>query len=344
MFDFQSKNLAGERLEEMEKFMAFWLGPREPEFGEPGAALAAVRLPGPLRRFYAFAGRWPANEVHPHARGAFRNQDRLASVSTLEQSDDGKLVFVVENQGNWVCATLLEGEDPPVWVSNPEETSATGRWSLVTDSLSRFLAVFVLRECIFGARAALCDEKGAARFEQARDGGTGVHLIASGPYPSEDREERFWLWGSSVLAGEIGGQIWLAANGPDGMAALQVGETGGGKAVRVAFSLPEDWDLSIFPDGSAEIGVEVESGSNARIPPGTFDFSRVEDFVARLAVKDWREGDFPVLVFRSGKDTTPAAFLRDETAVRDLFKKALSSVFEKGRDFEARLELQPPFP
>ena len=50
---------AEDRLTELERFLEFWLGPRCPEYGESPEKLASMQLPDPLRRFYAFAGRWP---------------------------------------------------------------------------------------------------------------------------------------------------------------------------------------------------------------------------------------------------------------------------------------------
>src|SRR3712207_6894746 len=47
------------RMDELERFIRFWLGPRKAGYGEPKKALDRDPLPEPLRRLYAFAGRWP---------------------------------------------------------------------------------------------------------------------------------------------------------------------------------------------------------------------------------------------------------------------------------------------
>ena len=50
-------------MEELEKFIVFWIGPRREEYGVPGDVLDGYRLPDPLRRLYSFAGRW--KRPHP---------------------------------------------------------------------------------------------------------------------------------------------------------------------------------------------------------------------------------------------------------------------------------------
>jgi hypothetical protein len=58
MFRFLDAATADERMAELERFIEWWYGPRKPEYGTPADEL--YDLPAPLRRFYAFAGRWPS--------------------------------------------------------------------------------------------------------------------------------------------------------------------------------------------------------------------------------------------------------------------------------------------
>jgi hypothetical protein len=58
MFRFLEAKDANERMDELERFLTFWYGPRRPEYGEANESLRRFPLPEPLRRFYAFAGRW----------------------------------------------------------------------------------------------------------------------------------------------------------------------------------------------------------------------------------------------------------------------------------------------
>src|SRR5262245_50289124 len=51
---------ARERMDELERFLTFWYGSRKDKYSEPPSRLQALPLPYPLRRFHAFAGRWPS--------------------------------------------------------------------------------------------------------------------------------------------------------------------------------------------------------------------------------------------------------------------------------------------
>ena len=46
---------------------------------------------------------------------AFAKQDNLVALDRLKTEQDGKIVFVSENQDIWDCRTLAQGDDPPVW-------------------------------------------------------------------------------------------------------------------------------------------------------------------------------------------------------------------------------------
>jgi hypothetical protein len=58
-FDLMGAKSASERMQILLHFIEFWLGSRRLEYGESAEALAALRLPIPLRVLYEFAGRWP---------------------------------------------------------------------------------------------------------------------------------------------------------------------------------------------------------------------------------------------------------------------------------------------
>jgi len=72
----------------------------------------------PLRRLYAFAGRWPKpdrDEPIAFSVPALSHQDTLFALDRLETTDEGKILFLEENQAVWNCRTLADGSDPPVW-------------------------------------------------------------------------------------------------------------------------------------------------------------------------------------------------------------------------------------
>ncbi len=129
----------------IERMTELWFGHRGPWHGIAADKLAATRLPAPLRWLYGFAGEWPSNNAW---ESVFAYQDLLLPFETLFM-DDGKLVFVSENQGVWLVGTLPDGDDPPVWVRENEPESP---WYKLCDSLTEFLVTFCLHEIVFGAR------------------------------------------------------------------------------------------------------------------------------------------------------------------------------------------------
>src|SRR5690348_2133123 len=111
-FALQAAQSAKERMDELEKFIVFWLGPRKTEYGEPDSAIHRVSLPYPLRRLYSLAGKWsPVHGYRSDQPNVFSVQDYLRPLDRLQQSEDGKVVFLVENQCCWTCATLPNGDD-----------------------------------------------------------------------------------------------------------------------------------------------------------------------------------------------------------------------------------------
>jgi hypothetical protein len=140
MFRFLAKRSARTRLDELERFLEFWYGPRRPEYGEPQRRLRKLSLPYPLRRFYAFAGRWPAPA--PLYRGDTfyegHGGHHLQTADGVKRLPRGRLNFFMEYQGDWQGLTLTEGDDPPVWIKGVCGDGQRGT-AQVSGSLSRFL-------------------------------------------------------------------------------------------------------------------------------------------------------------------------------------------------------------
>jgi hypothetical protein len=162
---------ADARLTGLERFLEFWLGPRRPEYGEPAENLAKMELPESLRRFFTFAGRWPP-AYPPYCANRFHVQDRFLPLDPGPWRNVYRsgpyLVFVAENQGVWEVATLAQGDDPPVWVS--EDCSHRGPspiWRLLDKPLSHFLVTFVLQEALFGSEFGACHEDALSVFTGA---------------------------------------------------------------------------------------------------------------------------------------------------------------------------------
>ena len=77
-------------MSELERFIVCWLGPRHEDYGEPESSLNRLRIPDPLRRLYAFAGRWPSMTGRDEMCkkygwvSNFSSQDILLRASRLE--------------------------------------------------------------------------------------------------------------------------------------------------------------------------------------------------------------------------------------------------------------------
>jgi hypothetical protein len=122
MFRFLAATNAAERMSELERFVEFWYGPRRPEFGVPDTLTRYPTLPDPLRRFYAFAGRWPSLDLRYDAEFFYTGAGghHLLAPDAVGPAPDGRLRFFMEYQGDWDGVTLPGERDPPVWIS--------GRW------------------------------------------------------------------------------------------------------------------------------------------------------------------------------------------------------------------------
>ncbi|MCA9025826.1 MAG: hypothetical protein KDA86_11525 [Planctomycetaceae bacterium] len=110
MFDLMRHRDDPDRLmTELEKFIEFWFGSRQPEYGVSEEKLRELRMPTPLKRLYAFAGEWPGG----HYDSVFSQDNYLFPIEWIT-TRDGKLIFARQPDGGWDCGTELEGDDPPV--------------------------------------------------------------------------------------------------------------------------------------------------------------------------------------------------------------------------------------
>src|SRR6266498_2684923 len=162
---------ADPRLSGLERFLEFWLGPRRPEYGESPEKLARTELPGSLRRFYTFAGRWPP-AFPPYCLNRFCGQDRFLPLDPGPWGNVYRsgpyLVFVAENQGVWEVATLPSGADPNVWVSEDcSHRTSNPTWRPLDNPLSHFLVTLVLQETMFSSEFLACHENALSVFASA---------------------------------------------------------------------------------------------------------------------------------------------------------------------------------
>ena len=151
-FNILAAQAASQRLDELERFIEYWYGPRKDSYGESEERLSRYPLPAPLRRFYAFAGRWPPPPETADAAEFFYSGaggHHLQPLDYVKVRQDGRLEFFMEYQGDWVGLTLPSEADPPVWLEgrffeDEEVDPRRTHTRLACDSLSRFLVTHCL--------------------------------------------------------------------------------------------------------------------------------------------------------------------------------------------------------
>ncbi len=332
------------RMDALCEFIEFWLGPRQQSYGEPARALRARSLPMPLERLYEFAGRWPSWEDDgpmQYVVPALSRQDGLVALEHLSTEADGKVVFLSENQGNWDCRTLPDGEDPPVWCYgdhvDEHENWFTGE-KLVCDSLSRFLVTSVLQELSLGSRLHLFDDGLTARFESQRS--RSVPIWTHGPYVHGNDHE-FELWGD-VLVANLWGDHGFAANHPEGIAFLTDNQ---GCVTHIGLSMYPSWSLDIGEDGSAEVAHRIaQTKEAAEAPAGTFDFPALLDaLTARASKQGHYERDVAFFTRRKGQNSGQfAKFIGDRTWINGLFRLAIDKASRRNKALAKLIESDWP--
>jgi hypothetical protein len=211
------------------RLLVEWCGPRRTEYGLPTEATQRRPMPASLREFYEFAGNWPGVIV----------QNRLLPPSEM-WTEDGKLVFYVENQGVDIWATApTETPDAPVWV---RENDPGESW-FEEEPLSRFLLQLVVYETIMGAReGAMAAWLPLAEMEQLS---RRVHELPLAPWHRPLYPTRFYA-GERVL-------LTVMPNpGPEDEAyvSLYVGALDADALTIVADHVDDSWDYFSPRDGA----------------------------------------------------------------------------------------------
>lgn len=331
-FNLQSASTSDKLMDELEKFIVFWLGPRREEHGEPQSKLDALRLPKPLRRLYSFAGRW--QQQHPQAYeqiGVFSCEDGLRQLEHLEWSDDGKLIFLDENQAVWTCATLTDGDDPPVWVEDVFEEYEQGKWGLVTESLSRFLVTFCLRGMLYGSKYCLHDKAFERLWDASSDERTSLWL--DGDYTYSARTCSFYLIGSDILVLDERGSRTFATKTEHGRQYLADFESEI-FCLSLSPSPGIGWSLTIKMNGAAEIGLPNHSDSSANTPIGIFDFADVRDRLLAACTEDEVGAHWCAYFHRSGQAYCSGKSLNDDVVGRAVFRTAFEAITSKESRFD----------
>ncbi|MFN3153353.1 hypothetical protein [Bremerella sp.] len=330
MPDFQPRladaTTARERMDALCEFIEFWLGTRQEEYSESMYDVESISLPMPLQRLYSFAGRWPGFDKRleqPFVVGAFACQDSLRPLSQLKLSDTGRVIFLDENQGCWVCSTLTEGDDPPVWCDGdfylddePQQDE-----QMVCESLSRFLVTFVLQEILLGSRVCLVDDGLSEQFEADKDQATIVW--ENGPYVYGSHAV-FYLW-NGVLVANLWGSYSFGANDEQAIAFLRQRE---GDVKKIGIHVWMAWRLEITLSGAGKIRyTEWPNEEEATFADGTFDFSALLEELAGSVEQQGDARKNPVLFLdREGQSCTEGKNMHNQQRVTQLFEYALAHV------------------
>lgn len=230
MFNFSTKRSARTRLDELERFLEFWYGPRRSEYGEPADRLQKLSLPDPLRRFYAFAGRWPA--ARPLYRGDTfyegHGGHHLRYPNHIKVLPRRRLNFFMEYQGDFDGLTLAEGDDPPVWIKGVWGDGERGTVQVST-SLSKFLVTHCLMATLYEFTNSPCHGTGntLAGGERLvdwfrRSQSSAVRIWSADHRPCSHYSGTFYLLHERILVHEEGRKSFhFGALHPDGVALLE---------------------------------------------------------------------------------------------------------------------------
>jgi hypothetical protein len=228
---------ADERLTALERFIEFWYGPRRPEFGDPEAIVRSRELPGSLRRFHAFAGRWPAPKPDGDLEFFYTGAGghHLLPLSETGPTSDGRLRFFMEYQGDWYGVTTPGEPDPPVWITgrwddedNSGEAEDVPRSQARTRRVSATLSEFLVTHCLM--TTACEDGNGTNAWAAPHAGDTSladwfrrdrVHaelVWESQPSGCPNYDGTFYLLHGHVLVLDVGSRMLLfAALHPEGI-------------------------------------------------------------------------------------------------------------------------------
>ena len=320
-FAFQTASTPDQLMDELERFLIFWLGPWKAEYGEPESALSTQRLPDPLRRLYGFAGRWTREDAETQQTNWVLNTgEGFRRLENLERTRFGTLFFGDECEQNWSCATRTKGADPPAWVKDRCGADLFC-WRRLGRSLSRFLVTLCLRQLVGGSRLMLFDASLTQWFLASAE--TAVPIMIGGPFPYYERGASFYLLDGSVLAADFDQDgIALAANDEKGVALL---ETHRSPISQLVLRQGPTWELMIEPDGSAKVVVPSGSG---RVPPGVFPFAGTRDRLLAVCSRPSSPSKPWLALFpRKGQATWEAyRQLNDPGLASELFFRAVEAV------------------
>ena len=120
------------RVDGLEQFMVSWFGPppgREEELDGDTSVVPRALVDG-----YRLISRWGMQSMVSF--------NHAVELSKLHADDDGIVRFWYESQGCWEWATTNQGDDPPVYESEPG--CEFEPWQTIEKTVSKFLLSAVL--------------------------------------------------------------------------------------------------------------------------------------------------------------------------------------------------------
>ncbi|MFK7802737.1 MAG: hypothetical protein AB8G95_13965 [Anaerolineae bacterium] len=120
-------------------------------------------MPAPLHQLYAFCYNWPREQSLANGIPLLSVQNYLSLQPVTHETDErippGLVCFANENQGVTRWATLLEGDDPPVYGRDYEDDEIYqspdgeyhGSWRKLHTPLTDFLIGYVLNELVLSS-------------------------------------------------------------------------------------------------------------------------------------------------------------------------------------------------
>ena len=202
------------QLEDLKAFMVDWYGGYDDSYGVPEKEIPEF-LPKALKELYAFAGRWKdGSPGHmENSPEIFQHQDALFCVEHLSVKE-GRVTFVMENQGNWTCQVEAGNDDSPVysdaylsWTVDASEPA------VVSESIYHFLKTFCLQEIVLGCKhlygvyGSMEDTQGVFKDSLEEIWIDGHYVYPEGEEPTH----MIYRCGDALLM-EMNKDLWLGYN------------------------------------------------------------------------------------------------------------------------------------
>lgn len=212
------------RIEKLKLIINQWAGPVVPEYGLVESEVP-THLPKPLRDLYLFAGNWP----HPRENRdqyfmpgkqprLFQEQDALLGVENLK-CENGRITFIMENQGNWTCEVVANDDHSPVYCDADKlwDDSIKGH-EIVCHSLEHFLVTFCLQELVFSSKfvGTLNGELDQELFREKI-----VPIWLNGLYTYKEPTHSFFLSGDKLMIMDDSSTLWYAAQDKEALSLIE---------------------------------------------------------------------------------------------------------------------------